>query len=416
MFKQAIKLASALLIGSIAARLFALLFRYTAMTTLEVEDYAKLSIYISQYLTLLPLATVSMSTTLSKLLVNQSDQNKNVILFQAGLITLIGSIVAGLLYGLIDAWPTINDFDWLIVSFVLSSYLCAGFLSLKVGSELARGSFNKVAIIEFSESALRFFALLSVFSIGLVGAHWFFYSFLFGAPLLLILVSTLSIIKRPLFISSRGNKGNNIYSWLLFSHSGSLAIISLLTLGFALWLRYRLLEVSLAAVAFFDVALVLYSVPRLVFASVVRPVVPLAAGSDKKRVILIKPRKAITLFLFFSAAILCIYTVDLVQTIFGWFGLSQYISAVPTFLILLILSPLDLLFGYFSAFLQGVGKIQYVTMSVAISAGLAILPAFILTSAWGAAGAALSLGLFYFFACVSCAFVAVKTVGLGFSE
>ena len=413
MFKQVIKFGSMLLVGSIAARFFALLFRYFAMTRLEIEDYAKLSIYISQYLTLLPLATLSMSTTLSKVLVNQNEQNKKIILFQSGHIVLISAIFAGFVYGLIDAWSTAIDFDWIKTSFVLLSYFCASYISLIVGSALANGDFYKVAVIESSESGLRLILLFVFLFVGLADEKWLLYSFLLGSPFLFFVFFAPKLFETPIYYLSRQKKIDFYYGSIL-SHSGYLSIISLFTLSYSLWLRYRLIDVSLSDVAFFDLALVLYSIPKLVFASIVRPVVPIAAKKEKKHIVLIHPKKIFVPFLFFVVVMLCIYLLDILRFVFQWIGLVQYISAIPIFLILIIMAPFDFLFGYFSAHLQGAGKIRYVTISVVISICLTLLPALFLINSWGAVGAAISFSFVYIVACVLCAYFSIKTIGLRF--
>lgn len=142
-------------------------------------------------------------------------------------------------------------------------------------------------------------------------------------------------------------------------------------LGFGVWLtlgssylyilglapRLALLHASYASVAVIDIALLMYTVPQRLVASMVTALIPLAARDTRAtRFVVIGAVDTVALAALAIALGSLLWFTDAVSGVLDAVGLSAYASSADAFVILLVAAPAEILFGYLAALLQAAGE------------------------------------------------------------
>jgi O-antigen/teichoic acid export membrane protein len=157
--------------------------------------------------------------------------------------------------------------------------------------------------------------------------------------------------------------------WLSFSN---LAIM-----GLTLLPRIALVHVSYTDVAFFDLALLIYSIPQRLTASLVIALIPTAAAREARGETVTVPARSDALFVtaVFAAVDAVLWRTHALPELLRAVGLGKYTPAEHILLIVLLAAPAELFFSINSGLLQAFGKsrrLAAMTLSVlAVSSVLA---------------------------------------------
>jgi O-antigen/teichoic acid export membrane protein len=145
----------------------------------------------------------------------------------------------------------------------------------------------------------------------------------------------------------------SVISFSAWMTSAALATSMLLLLP-----RIALAFGSYKEVAFFDLALVLYTIPQRLTSALVLAIIPSAAKAQRQRVRVAIPSRLDAAIVAFAVLGLAgvLWWSEGIPRIFDAIGIGSYAAAEPVLLILLIALPAEVLFGINSALLQAFGR------------------------------------------------------------
>jgi O-antigen/teichoic acid export membrane protein len=153
-------------------------------------------------------------------------------------------------------------------------------------------------------------------------------------------------------------------------------------IGFSLWMTAAALATSMLLllprialafgsyqeVAFFDLALILYTIPQRLTTALVLAIIPSAAQAQRERVRVAIPSRLDAAIVGFAVLGLAgvLWWSNAIPQIFDAIGIDGYSAAEPLLLILLLALPAEVLFGINSALLQAFGRsrrLAYLTVA-----------------------------------------------------
>lgn len=410
----------ALLIASLVARGSMLVFRYIAALRLTIEDYGLLSIYISLFLSMASLSSFGIGGTLAKLAVKKDKIQTEVdpLYCNAILLTSFTTLIAICSFAVVLNMSAPKLTSARILSVTGLGFLLWSYFQVSIGFSLARFKFALVAIYEAGDG---FFKLALAAAVALI---WDF-----SKPESFVLCFCLAYVF--LFALSLYFNSNTIgisifinyikcFDWVVLkkitSHSFALMLISFVNLLYGFLLRFFLSGTSNSDVAIFDMAITLYSIPKMIFAALVRPVIPYAAVNSTQKISV--PRLDRFLILFLASMTLLIYldSSGHMDRLFSVVGLGAYAKAFPLFILLLIGSPFDLCFGFLSGYFQGAGKVDTLC-KITIGVFFLTLPvSYFAVTSYGIYGATITNVVFVLFLAVITTGFAQRLIGFKRSE
>lgn len=351
-----------ILCGTVTARIAMLLYRYICMRQLSMADYGVLTLLISLFVTLVPLAHFSCGNALSKFLseIRLGEEKRNKILISNALIIgIIGSILAaGIMFFFLWNRKLIflnysSLFPTLIICFLLHSFLFIfggafkGFFKMK-SSAVIDGS------IGISKAV--FIAGFTIF--GYLSLKTAFLSYTFGplVPFLILCFVSVPLLKRE-SISFRVFDKRAFLKIFRFSRNMTLATV--ITGFFSYFPNWRLSLISFDNVAIYGGGVLLYSALQFVFSSYVTTIVPYISRHVSNGRLIKMPQNRVFLKLYIPIILLIILlkVTSLDKSALLFLHLDEYAGSLLIFYILLLSAPLDLLFGTYSGILQGTGNV-----------------------------------------------------------
>jgi len=161
-------------------------------------------------------------------------------------------------------------------------------------------------------------------------------------------------------------------SWLSLANAAVLAL--------AIIPRVALAHVSYGDVASFDLALLVYSIPQRLTASLVIAVIPLAAARQVagSRITLPKAADAVALTVLLAACDAVLWWTHALADLLNGVGLTHYLGAEKFLLILLLAAPAELFFSIDAAVLQAFGRSRSLAMLVLTILGPSTIAALVL--------------------------------------
>jgi O-antigen/teichoic acid export membrane protein len=369
---------SAMLLGaSVVARGSTLLFRYLAAIQLSTDDYGRLSLYISLFLSMSSVASFGIGATLAKFAVKSDSKSidPTALYNNALLLTSVTSLLATLIFVVI-AWRTSHQLWTLnIISATAVGFLFWSYFQVSIGFSLADLKFGLASLYDAGDGLVKLSLLCTVFVFSpKVEVSTYVFAYTLSYFILAIFacrsnarVLGIRVATNPLTFYDASCIRN------IFRHTFSLMVITFVTLFYSFLLRSFLSNHSTYEVAVFDMAMVFYSIPRMVFASLVRPIVPYASRRSGSRIPLQGLGRIITVFGIIIVAGMGLYYAGLVEWSLRYIGLSEYVQSFPVFLVLLSGGFFDLGFGFMSGYFQGIGKINSIC-TITLSVFVVLIP------------------------------------------
>jgi len=384
---------SAILLGaSVFARGSMLLFRYVAALNLSTEDYGRLSLYISLFLSMSTVASFGVGGALAKLAVQDGkpERDHGALYYNSILLTLCTTILATCAFAFVLGQSSRELLTFRNIAVTAVGFLFWSYFQISIGFSLAELKFSLASIYEAGDGIIKLL-LVAVFGLLMakINLEVFILSFSLGYVLLSGLAAQnnarvlgLGVCKNPLkSFDAPLFKG-------LVGHSSSLMLITFVNLFYGFILRSFLAGSSNTEVALFDMALTFYSVPRMVFVSLVRPVVPYASRNVGGRIVIPQIGKVLAVFAAVMAFMTFAYMSGLIAAILRELGLGVYLESFPVFIILMSGALFDLGFGFLSSYFQGAGKVHVVS-TLTLGAFVLTLPfSYYAVKAFGIYGAA----------------------------
>jgi len=347
-------LRDALLIGfgMAGARLTSFIFRYLALRILDVAEYGELALFINGFQVLTPFVGFHVGHALAVSYSSKSEKEN------AGLTK--ASILICFFMSLIITPISFILFKNYQINIQMAILIFFGFFStslLIISQGVMRGlikPFN-IALLEWSTSLGRVIFLFGFIALGVFSIKGPQYAFLFGSIfgggvsiLFLIKYKILNLLKLVTLneIKPFINKIFNFSIYIVFAQS--------LTFSIHYLSRLSLSRFSFEQVGIYDSALLLYSILQVGISGVGLAVVPYASKRSQLGKKFILPiRKILFLYIPISIIILIIIRTQFFSSILSFLRLDDYVSSLPIFMILLLVSPLELIFTTGSNILIG---------------------------------------------------------------
>ena len=343
-----------------AAMLMAVLqaaFRLLAIHDLSIDSYGRAALLLSIFNLALVVGNFGISAAAARLAARSTGLTRGLdVLASVTKAAVIPCLAAGLALGLTTL---------VLTSSIGLAVLCAaGVFPWVVASVYAafirgRGYVWASASVQPANVAAQLLVLAAVSASGVsVGVGWVLISFCIGnvAAFVLSLTYVVRWMRSSHELDSPRDPEAAPRSVLGFSSWLSLANAALI--GLAVIPRVALVHVSYASVASFDLALLVYSIPQRLTASLVIAVIPLAAARQVagSRITLPAAGDALVVMVGLVLCDAILWWSDAVPRVLNALGLAHYAAAEPLLLIILLAAPAELFFGIDAAVLQALGR------------------------------------------------------------
>jgi len=359
-FKLVAKYGLILVIGAVIARGISFIHRWWGMYALDLEQYADFALMASLYFAVIPIAGFGLTSSLARFLAS-SDKNMgsdNEIYLASVTIGFFAALIGGLLFILLFPDLANNYSATSIVIAVFIGLFGSALMQINMGFALGKKLFIRLAAWEVGEAISKFIILLFLLIVG-INLSWlsFFWSLILAAPVIVMILgfNKLKVIALSLRSDYSAIRIVQIIRKLT-PHAVSVVIISFSVLILAYFLRLFAKDGGIQEVSYLDAAFVFYGIPRLVFAALVRPVIPMSASDDERNGLALNWWAALLVILVPIPIGIFIAFTEMGDLIFSVMSLSNYNVSAIALGILVCGSGVDLLFGYISSRLQGINK------------------------------------------------------------
>jgi O-antigen/teichoic acid export membrane protein len=407
---------SVVLLGaSVLARGSMLLFRYVAALTLSAEDYGRLSLYISLFLSMSTIASFGVGASLAKLAVRESrDEIETETLYgNCVLLTSATSLLASIMFALILKQSAYELLTYQVIAASCIGFLFWSYFQVSIGFSLAEMKFGTASLYEAGDGIVKL-VLLAIAGLFVTQISLEAYIMAFSLGYVMLSGLALRINARTLGIGIRSNPLRSFDVALLkgiVSHSSALMVVTFINLFYGFIVRSFLAGFSNSEVAIFDMALTFYSIPKIVFVSLVRPVVPYASRRAGDKVTVPGVGKIVVVLAAAMAIAVALHYSGSVAALLHLLRLPGYIDSFPVFLVLMGGALFDLIFGFLSSYFQGIGKVN-VICAITVCVFLLTLPiSFYAVQMFRLYGAAAANVFFFALLASATAFYAHRRIG-----
>lgn len=238
-----------------------------------------------------------------------------------------------------------------VIPMVLSS-VYAGFVR-------GRGFVWAAASVQPANVAVQLIVLLTIPVTGVgIGVGWVMICFCIGnvAALALALIF-IALWERSLH-SGESGRDFDAQPKRILAFSAWLSLSNAAVIAFGIVPRIALAHVSYVRVAAFDLALLIYTVPQRLIASLVIALIPAAAARQLRgsRITIPTAWDAVGFGVLVALVDLVLWSTHVLRTVFDAVGLGHYSAAEPLLLVLLLATPAELSFAVTAGILQAFGR------------------------------------------------------------
>jgi len=164
----------------------------------------------------------------------------------------------------------------------------------------------------------------------------------------------------------------------IFRFAGWMTVAALCDVALLLLPRVALVHISYREVAFFDLALIIYTIPQRITSALIVAIVPSAAQAQLRRERVAIPSRYDALALAAAVGLLdlVLWYTHALGRLLDAIGLERYGAAEGLFLIVLLAIPGQVLFGVNSGLLQAFGRSRTLALSEigVLAASAALIP------------------------------------------
>lgn len=331
-------------------------FRLLSIHDLSPDDYGRAALLISIFNVAILLGNFGIPVAAARLSARSTGRARGLgLLANATRAAVLPSAVSSIVLG---------GVTYAVTGSVLLGIVCAAGVPPMVVSVIyagfvrGKGFVWRSAAVQPANAAAQLVVLLLVTALGLhVGVGWVLVSFCIGnvAALLLALVFVLGWVKQHHRKDGQPDAEASPRRILAFSAWLSVANAAIVCL--TILPRIALVHVSYAEVGIFDLALLIYSIPQRLTASLVMALIPAAASRQVKgrRVAVPAARDILVLTAACAALDALLWWTHVLRKVLIFGGLGGYTHAEPLLLIVLLAAPAELFFAINSGVLQAFG-------------------------------------------------------------
>ncbi len=365
-----------------AMALFQAAFRLVAIHDLSIESYGRAALLLSVFNFALVFANFGVPAAAARLAARSTGLARGRdVLSSVTKASVIPSIVAGLALGLTTLVLT--------HSIGLAVVCCAGVFPMVMSSVYAgfirgRGFVWSSASVQPVNVVVQLLVLLVISASGVsVGVGWVLISFCIGNVAAFVLA--LAYIERWRRSVHEPDSAPDTQAGprrvLVFAAWLSLANAAVI--GLAIIPRVALAHLSYGDVASFDLALLVYSIPQRLTASLVIALIPFAAARQVTgtRITLPTAADAVVLTVVFVLCDAVLWWSHVLTDVLNAVGLTHYLGAERFLLILLLAAPAELFFSIDAAVLQAFGRSRSLAVLVLTVFGVSTVAAFVVVRA-----------------------------------
>ncbi len=356
--------------------LFQAAFRLLAIHDLSIDSYGRAALLLSVFNFALVFANFGVPAAAARLAARSTGLTRGRdVLSSVTKASVIPSIAAGLALGLTTLALT--------HSVGLAVVCCLGVFPMVMSGVYAgfvrgRGYVWSSASVQPANVVVQLLVLLAISAWGVkVGVGWVLISFCIGnvAAFLLSLVYIERWRRSVHEADSPPDAQVGARSVLVFSAWLSLANVAVM--GLAIIPRVALAHLSYGDVASFDLALLVYSIPQRLTASLVIALIPFAAARQVAgtRITLPSSADAVVLTVAFVLCDAILWWSHALSHLLNAVGLTHYVGSERFLLILLLAAPAELFFSLDAAVLQAFGRSRSLAVLVLTVFGVSTVAA-----------------------------------------
>ena len=358
--------------------LFQAAFRLLAIHDLSIESYGRAALLLSVFNFALVFANFGIPAAAARLAARSTGLTRGRdVLVSVTKASVIPSLAAGLALG-VTTFVLTNSIGLALVCAagvfpMVISGVYAGFIR-------GRGFVWSSASVQPVNVVVQLLVLWGISASGVsVGVGWVLISFCIGNVAAFVLA--LAYIARwtrsvhepdsPPDTQVRMRRVLGFSAWLSLANAA--------VIGLALIPRVALVHLSYGDVASFDLALLVYSIPQRLTASLVIAVIPLAAARQVsgRRITLPTWADAVVLMAVFVVCDAILWWTHTLRDLLNGVGLTQYAGAEPFLLIFLLAAPAELFFSIDAAVLQAFGRSRSLASLVLTVLGVSTVAALV---------------------------------------
>jgi O-antigen/teichoic acid export membrane protein len=337
--------------------LFQAAFRLLAIHDLSIESYGRAALLLSVFNFALVFANFGVPAAAARLAARSTGLTRGRdVLASVTKAAVIPSIAAGLGLGITTLALT--------GSMGLAVVCAAGVFPMVVSGVYAgfirgRGFVWSSASVQPANVLVQLLVLSVISASGVVvGVGWVLISFCIGNVAAFVLALAYIVRWRRSVHGPDSAPDTQVGMRHVLAFSAWLSLANAGVIGLALIPRIALVHLSYGDVASFDLALLVYSIPQRLTASLVIAVIPLAAARQVsgRRITLPTAADAVVLMIVFVLFDALLWWSHALADILDAVGLTQYAGAEPFLLILLLAAPAELFFSIDAAVLQAFGR------------------------------------------------------------
>jgi O-antigen/teichoic acid export membrane protein len=353
-------------------------FRLLAIHDLSIDSYGRAALLLSVFNFALVFANFGIPAAAARLAARSTGRTRGLdVLLSVTKVSVIPSLGAGFALGLTT---------YVLTSSIGLAVVCAlGVFPMVMSGVYAgfirgRGFVWSSASVQPANVVAQLLALLAISAAGVsVGVGWVLITFCIGN----VAAFVLSLAYVAWWMRSEHGPDSppdpQVGARRVLSFSAWLALANAAVIALALIPRVALVHLSYGDVASFDLALLVYSIPQRLTASLVIALVPTAAARQVagRRITLPTATDAVVLMAAFLVCDALLWWTHALSRVLNAVGLSHYAGAEPFLLILLLAAPAELFFSMDAAVLQAFGRSRSLASLVLTVLGLSTAAALV---------------------------------------
>jgi O-antigen/teichoic acid export membrane protein len=358
--------------------LFQAAFRLLAIHDLAIESYGRAALLLSLFNFALVFADFGVSGAAARLAARSTGLTRGRdVLASVTKAAIIPSLVAGLALGLVTV--AITD------SIGLGVVCFAGMFPMAMSSVYSgfirgRGFIWSSASVQPVNVVVQLLVLLAISaSVVSVGVGAVLVSFCIGNIAAFVLALVYVARWMRLVHEPDSSPDPQVRPRRVLAFSAWLSLATAAVVGLAIIPRVALAHLSYGDVASFDLALLVYSIPQRLVASLVIALIPLAAARQVtgSRITLPAAMDAVVLMVVLVVCDAILWWTHAVSDVMNAIGLTHYTGVEGFLLIFLLAAPAELFFGIDAAVLQAFGRSKSLATLVLTVLGLSTVAALV---------------------------------------
>jgi O-antigen/teichoic acid export membrane protein len=375
MWRRVVHDTAIVISGGVAVAVLQVAFRAVAIGSVSIDTYGRAAFLLSIFNALAVVGQFGVVGAAARLSARTHGRRRDVETLRALTLAAAGPTLAAAVAMALATWAVTGSVLFAIIGalglppFVIAC-CCMGFIRGK-GWIWAASSVQPANMV----AQLAIFAGLVAAGVH-VGVGWILGSYYLGN----VAALTLGVVYVRLFrrrdSAPDDPRDPEATPRRVIGFAGWLALANAAVLMLAVLPRVALSHVSYAELAYFDLALLIYTLPQRLKASFVMAVLPIASAEHKRGARMSVPSARDLALLTAAVGVLdaILWRTHAIEHVLDLLGAGQYVRAEPLFLIVLLAAPAEIFYGLNSGLLQALGysrRLALAALAVLLAAAIA---------------------------------------------